>query len=413
MENNQYKYIKRLIAALAISGFTNIAVVSVWLYTAFQESPSALFVEQKVLQKKNSVISKLDQSNSDLLRKYRSLSTHQLNMRLYSQKLIENGYTERDLALACLVNLHHFDIRRALISFRDPLQMRNIAFGRRKNGSIATITVYPDLNHAHFQSIIQFAKTERWPYTSEGLFLLLEGSQENKDPSLVATFMQTPEFLACEKLITKGCDTISKQEILSLLLDGGWNSIKSMSEKSNGLSDTSADQRQNFMLGYIEHGSVMACELLLKSDFSFALRKLDNKQIIRILQILPKESSCGKAFAAALLQSPRGDAIWELSSSRIGKVVDEKGSSKHIAETQPSRSAPLTKANDELHVATPSLSNIRCAIPKRDKLYIIEEGDNLWKLSRRYSVSIELLKTHNQLSSDTLKPGTPLRIPLG
>ena len=48
---------------------------------------------------------------------------------------------------------------------------------------------------------------------------------------------------------------------------------------------------------------------------------------------------------------------------------------------------------------------------KKDRLYIVQDGDTLWKISRRFNVDIAILRDHNKLRNDALKPGTPIRIP--
>ena len=49
---------------------------------------------------------------------------------------------------------------------------------------------------------------------------------------------------------------------------------------------------------------------------------------------------------------------------------------------------------------------------KADRIYIVQEGDSLWKLSRRFRVDVDKLKTHNQLESNNLRPGRTLKIPV-
>ena len=45
------------------------------------------------------------------------------------------------------------------------------------------------------------------------------------------------------------------------------------------------------------------------------------------------------------------------------------------------------------------------------RYYVVQEGDSLWKISRKYKAHIESIKTINHLQSDFLKPGTTLKIP--
>ncbi len=45
------------------------------------------------------------------------------------------------------------------------------------------------------------------------------------------------------------------------------------------------------------------------------------------------------------------------------------------------------------------------------RLYIVQEGDSLWKIARRFGVDMDTLKENNHLQSNALKPGTVLKIP--
>ncbi len=45
-------------------------------------------------------------------------------------------------------------------------------------------------------------------------------------------------------------------------------------------------------------------------------------------------------------------------------------------------------------------------------IYTVNRGDSLWKISRKYSVSIEEIKRLNNLKNTTIYPGQQLRIPL-
>jgi LysM repeat protein len=48
---------------------------------------------------------------------------------------------------------------------------------------------------------------------------------------------------------------------------------------------------------------------------------------------------------------------------------------------------------------------------KAPQVYVVQQGDSLWKISRRFGVSVETLKSYNQLKSDSIKPGDTLKIP--
>lgn len=43
-------------------------------------------------------------------------------------------------------------------------------------------------------------------------------------------------------------------------------------------------------------------------------------------------------------------------------------------------------------------------------LYVVKPGDTLWKIGKRYYVSIESLKENNQLTDDVIQPGMKLLV---
>ena len=61
------------------------------------------------------------------------------------------------------------------------------------------------------------------------------------------------------------------------------------------------------------------------------------------------------------------------------------------------------------------LNKKQVSVPKvesvSDRSYVIREGDSLWKIARLFNVDVELLKKHNRLTSDAIRPGVVLKIP--
>jgi LysM repeat protein len=80
-----------------------------------------------------------------------------------------------------------------------------------------------------------------------------------------------------------------------------------------------------------------------------------------------------------------------------------------IVENKPVAVAPV-KVSATKTVAKMSLPS-KIESTKSDYLYIVQEGDSLWKLSRKYNVEVDVLKRYNRLSSDNLAPSTAIRIP--
>ena len=158
----------------------------------------------------------VEYTNADVVRLLKVLTFEQLITRLTNTQLVENGFTQRDLALASLVTFHHLDLSRALLGHPQPTQQRKIQFGTNTHGEPVEAIVYPGLTEQQFQAIIQFAHTERWPMTSQGLFIRLRKQGGEHDPSLADAFFLTSEFLAVEILFNRAEVHIDKTELLSV-----------------------------------------------------------------------------------------------------------------------------------------------------------------------------------------------------
>ncbi len=175
------KRIRHLSQALIISGALNIGVLSLLLYWMLNERPPTPYCELKPATFEEQQIPLADQRVSqEVLVQLSPLSFSQLVNRLSHAQLIENGYAERDLALACLTAFHQFDLQRALPKDAQPKQKRLLAWKAQSQGPPINLVVYPDLSDKQFEAIIQFARTEHWPLTSQGLFLLLKKQKQGR-----------------------------------------------------------------------------------------------------------------------------------------------------------------------------------------------------------------------------------------
>lgn len=428
-----FKHTKRLIGALAVSGFLNILLLTSMCYWIFKERTPALYCEQKpsIKQKPEAPPLAADESTSQWIRKLQALSYDQLLKKLKSTTIVENGFFERDLALACLVAFHHFDLARSLEGYPYRPQKRVIAYGRRTNGSLALITVYPGLSEVHFASISAFAGSELWPQTPKGLFLLLQAKKgKPAESSLLDAFFLTSEFSAIEPLFRRLNPAVERNEIVSVLLQGDFAMLAKLAEQQRQFGDLSDVRRQNVLLEYVQKGSLAAAALMLKVDGAFAAKKLDDHQVLSLLSLLSEKTEHSEQFAIALLKNPRSDAVWKMAAQRLydyaGEGVPENfhyqsalmrfvpsAINSQIKGIEKPQVIPEKKSAPPANVPTkPPVKITKAPIPSRgDFLYIVQEGDNLWKLSRRFNVEIEVIKHYNRLTSDNLVPSTAIRIP--
>lgn len=456
--------IRRLSQALFISGALNIGVLALMSYWLMRERPPTTYFESKPAPAEQIPIVDCH-SCGDIITHLRPLSFDQLIAKLESTQLIENGYTERDLALTSLVAFHDFDLARALPKGQPP-QQRLLMWKNNWTGESMRLIMYPGLTQAQFDSIITFAKTEQWPLTSEGLFVLLQ-KQKDLDSSLVEAFMLTPEFLAIEVLFHRIDFPIKKQKLLEVILEGDWPTFKQFINQQKQLNDVSAARRQKFLLDHIKQRSQSAAYLLLELDEEFATKRLDDAQVITLLQLLPKKTQQSERFAHTMLVSPRSTSVWQQASLRLyeyaGEPIPEdwnyqtslqRFAPDRLAADQPAKpvAAPVVsvpapiakpavtltqktiekaktnppppkpvakiaipasppKPQSLVAVSSPKKEAIKRKAPAPYRLYIVQEGDSLWKISKRFGVDMEVLKKKNQLQSNAIKPGTMLKIP--
>lgn len=433
--------VRRLTRALMISGGLNVIVLALLLYWMIRERVPLPYCDYKPAKHEEQQSPLADQrTSSQVILAFKDLSFDQLVGRLQQTQQIENGFTQRDLALAALVSFHHFDLQRALAGLSQPTQQRGFISTLPKEGKAVKWVAYPGLTNEQFAAIVHFAQTERWPLTSRGLFSLLQ----KEDNNLADAFFLTREFLAVEMLFHRAQAAISKQELLSVIREGGWKLLSEFVQQQRTAHDLSEARRQRFLLDYVKQGSSMAAYLLLKSDGDFAAKKLDDADAVAVLNLLPKKTAESEKFALELLTSPRSNAVWKRSAARLYEYAGEEvpvwnhqESLKHFAphrlvaqqlnsaikqvQSQPSMSAvPPKKASPVPSALPKKITPIPSVQPKKsvpppppakEQVYVIQEGDSLWKISRKFKVPVETIKAKNQMKSDKLKPGATLRIP--
>lgn len=426
--------IRRLTLALAASGLLNVAVLSFLFYWVVKERIPVPYFEHKPAAQEEQELPFADNRNcGQVVSELRNLTFEQLVGRLSQTQLVESGLTQRDLAIAALVAFHHFDLQRALVGLPQPQQQRGLICTQSQTGKMVPLLVFPGMTDEQFQAIIQFAHMERWPLTGKGIYLLLQKKGMEAEPSLIDAFYLSKEFMAVELLFSRAPVPVDKKEIMEVLSEGSWKDLKEFSQQQRVVQDLSEARRQKFLIDYIQHGSQAAVYLLLKIDGEFASKKVDDILAIKMLDLLQKKTPAAEKFALDLLTSPRTSQVWQTATSRLYLFVGEPPPPVWTYQAALARFAPhrlmtknLSQVKQQTSISSPpSKSPVKvikkiekkmatqpaAVIASKEKLYIVQEGDSLWKIAKRFHSSIEAIKTRNQLKSDLLKPGTVLKIP--
>jgi hypothetical protein len=374
--------------ALIFSGSLNVALIALLSFYMFEKTslPMAIMGKKEVLVTKSQIF------NSMSRLKFRELVSF-----LTNKELIEEGYTKRDLAVAALVAYHHFNLEKALVA--KPEQVRTLVFA---NGQ--TLDVFPGLSEEQFDAIIRFAYQEKWPLTAKGLFQILQSQKPPREESLEQAFALTAEFHALQVLFQK---TRSPQEtamLIDLASQGSWELLDGYLKEQAKVVELSEEKRRALLLEFLKHHSPTAANLLLKTDFSYALKKLDDKQTLDLLVLLKKQSEESTKFCIELLKSPRSDAIWQAAALTLYSYVGEMPALPIDPPTVLARFCPAKEPAVVVEKKQPAEVAV-------SKYHVVKEGESLWKISRQYKVKVDEIVKLNDLEKDSLYPGMTLKLP--
>ncbi len=414
--------------ALKVSVILNLVLVATCVYFLAQGKP---FIYHSQTEK---VASRVDhwQSNLEILQTFYSLPFDQLVLQLGDVRRVEDGFCRRDLALACLVSLYHFDIAKAL--GEKPKQERQLLLKDASGHQLGEIVAFPGISESQFQEIIHYAHVERWPVSDEGLFkiLAIQGVAD-ADPSLIQAFSFSPEFLTIESLFKRTGVSVDRRLLLEIILGGDWNLLEHSFREIVRAQDFSDVRRRQFLFQYIRLGSQLAARLFLATDMNFAVKRLEDREVLFLLGMFYEDNPQAKQLALELLTSPRSDAVWEKAASclyayenepmpepydhlqAIRRFVPQELLGQRVSLGESSLVTPPPSTAQQIvktvHREPPVQEKPVVKTSVKGKKHTVVEGDSLWRLSRQYGVSIEKIKEANELTSDHLRPGRILIIP--
>jgi hypothetical protein len=412
-DNPWIRRTKGLTQALIISGTLNIGLIATFAYFFLKDKQDALALEHKPAS--NEIIPSKEGMNIHSLRSYFLLPYQELLLRLENQDLLEEGLTKRDLALACLVAFHHFNLDKALGGLS--VQKRTISFANNAGQETIDVPVFPGLADEQFQAILQYAKTEKWPLTSQGLFYELKRSPTLRDSSLLDTFYLSPEYHAVHTLLARTGLNPTREQVIDLICEGEWNLLSALTEQQRICMDLTVERRRLFLLDYLNHRSKVAAKFFLEADLDFSLKRLNDAQILTLFDLYGEKNATLANFSKELLASPRTDAVWQRAAATLFSSLGESLPDPYDHQAVLQRFFPQMafKPSEEepsrtiMQIHTPILQP--SSIKLKKQLHTVEQGENLWKIARKYRVSIEELMRVNHMDTEKLRPGKQLEIP--
>lgn len=397
-ENPWMKKIRFLTKLLLISVALNIGLLT-----------AVVYISRERLKKEESCSKEivLEKSNAEVLATFFKSTFQDLVKELKIKTILQDGYTKRDLALACLVNYHYLNLDKAISG--KALQRRKLTFVHQEGGENFQVEVFPNLDDLDFEMVEKFIKEERWPFSAEGLFIDLKKIELKKegrerDPTLEAAFFMTPEFYMIHTSLKRLDVTLSKEKILNFLLEGNFEQLQEWVLKTKEGGDFLSSMRSLFQ-GYAKKGSSSAAHLWITLDNEYIQRKLTDLELHKLMQLVKENILPINIFLKQILCSVRSDEVRKEAALKLYQFAKLAPPEPYDHEQALKVFLPTMFAQKE------SPKPIPVAYSPIVKKHIVTDGDSLWKISRKYKVSIEALRDHNHLKSDKLKPGQELTIP--
>lgn len=377
-ESSVLKKYRRLSQFLIASSLLNVAFFSSTVYQFFKPAKPAPWISSKVI---------LTQDAASAVKTVLNTSYPELVAQVLNKTMIEPGLAKRDLVIAVLAESYFIDLARALNRPQIPVQYLTYDDA----GKSRQLAVPRGLADSDFEIVSQFLKQEAWPLSSKGLFIKLKLGL--KDDKLKLTFFRSAFFAKLYDALKPAISSLSEEKLCQILLKGEFSDFERFSQEIEaGLFNAEA-----FLTHYILQKSNFAAKMLVELD-GFTPKSLTDKEALCLLETLAFFPDKQKKVAEDLLVSFRHESFKKEVASLVSHleplaqlVLDQKD------EVKPKVAA--LKKSDELLPA------------KTAKTYVVQEGDSLWKISRKFKIDVESIKAANHLESETLKTGKVLIIP--
>lgn len=378
------KRIKLLTIALSVSCAFNIGLMINFGFMAVNQMRGTEGVHQ-VKSKRLASFEPL--CFSQVIDRYFDRSMEELMVDLKDCTYVEEGYKVRDIALSFLVHFHFFNLDQAL---GQPPQERRVAkFQKKGSNETFDIPLFPGLKDSHFLAIEKFLNAEKWPITAEGLFEELK-KEGKKDPSLIQAFYKTAEFEAMLLLVKRNKLSISKAQVIQLMLLYDYLDIKKLARHLMKTGEFTLQACREFLMGAVHKGSTAAATLLVEADSPYVLKICEDEEAALILKLLKTKTDKTLEVLKGLIASMRSEKIRKEAALRLYVLyADELAKEVSVI-------GKVKKKQEAAH---------------EGKSYRVKEGDTLYKIAKAHGTSVEKIIEWNGLERQKpLKVGVLLTV---
>lgn len=378
-----------LFQTLIFSVTINLAFVAIFFYLIIRDNPLHFsYAPSETIYVETPPVSPA------FLGRLHTFSFEHLSNLLLDSRKIDHGYCMRDFALAALATYYDFDVERGLE--RGKLSKKIWNFEGK------SLLFFPGLEERDFEKLNVFSMQDKWPLTTKGLYKRLqEEGVEHADQELLEFFCSRPEFRVLQTLLARASVPIKTGTVLLLALEIGWEKIDRFFLETQKRADFSDNMRRHFLLEGIRDHAKTAAYLLILTDAEFVRRELKDADIENILALLLTQTKETKEFAIEIQRSWRSDQTKNKASELLSAYScdGEEIAGKFYEKPGLKELRPVFR---EQPPAAPPPS-----------LHIIQPGESLWGIAKKYGIPIEVLMEQNHLQSTLIQPGKTLKIPSG
>ncbi|NGX61952.1 MAG: hypothetical protein K940chlam9_01443 [Chlamydiae bacterium] len=374
--------------AFVLSLLLNGILVGVFFYFLIRENPLPFFYTPPKIKQEKGV-----PPSPDFFASLRTLPLNDLFSMLKERQKVERRWAVRDFALGTLVETHEFAVWRAL--------GKRALGGRRWKGEEESFLLFPGLDDESWEKIERFAKTEAYPWTTKGLFLRIQEAGVIDSPSeMIEAFSFTSEFVVLNTLFSRSNLPLHKGALLKLVLEGEWEMLENFFESEKKEADFSEQMRQELLVSYLDHGSQTAAYLLLLTDLEFVGEELSEEKVCQLISQLTVPTEEASQFLQEILEADYPLGAQAEARKQLGNWLQEP------PEEVAKRFFPRPSEGE----LRPSFREAPPAAPEPSQ-HIVQPGESLWLIARKYHLTVEELMQANNLHSSTLKQGAVLKIP--
>ncbi|WP_100934542.1 LysM peptidoglycan-binding domain-containing protein [Candidatus Chlamydia corallus] len=267
-------------------------------------------------------------------------------------------------ALSIAISSHHIDIT--------PVLSKPLTYTELQGSGVRWLL--PNIDNKEFPGIIDYLYRHKYPYTSRGLFLMIEKTVQEGwvDEDCLYHFCLTPEFLYLRTLLV-GAEirASSVASLARMVIRCGAERFFEFCNEESRTTIISPTQRQKVLKSYLACEESLAALLLLVHDSDLVLHEFSDEDLQKVVRLMPKESPYSQNFLSRLQNSPRREQACQ---------------------------------------ATPTV-DIRSVSEDQDEEYVIQDGDSLWLIARRFGIPVEKIIQKNGLTHNRLFPGKVLKLP--